>query len=240
MIGKTGLIRGAALLAAAVLPAPCAAATYTEFADRPSFSLATGAKITDRYEDPGYQSVMTDAQMSAVFGQATYFTYGGNVTDYNNVLPGFGVNGSYAYCSLCYGSFRLAFATTSMAVAGAIYGVGLDVTLNAAAAPPFKYSATVAFADGQVSSFELPYVPESYPAHPDARFWGITSDEGIVSIDFVSHATTGDERTYLIIDNLTIASPVPLPAPLLPTLAAAGWLARLARRGRRVQFTERH
>lgn len=207
------------------------ARTVHVFLDRGLFTLGTGISITDDYENPSYnyQRGMTDSEMSAVLNETSYFTYGGNITNYNNIMVGFGVEGSNAYCSLCYGSFKLSFDNTSLTNAGGVYGVGLDITNNSGYVSPYKYSATVRFAGNQISSFELPYVLSAYPANPLHQFWGITSDEAIHSIDFISYSSDATlEQTFLIIDNLTIAaSPVPVPTAaflMLTGLGIVGWI----------------
>jgi hypothetical protein len=226
----------AAVAAIALLAATAAsAADSTTFLQRQAFDLASGERVIDDYENANYQHVMTDAAMSAVLGETDYFTYGGNVVDYNNIMPGFGVGGSKGYCSLCYGSFRLSFDTTSMSRGGAVHGVGLDLAENGGVDPAFRYAALVTFGDGSTASFDLPFVAEAYPAPPDHRFWGITSDAGIRSVDFISHASSGPERTYLIIDNLTLAAAmVPERSTLALMLAGLGvvGVATQRRRGR--------
>jgi hypothetical protein len=180
------------------------------FSQRDNFYSATGARVVDDFENQKYINVMSDATMSAVVGETEYYTYGGNIADYNNTMTGFGAGGSKAYCSLCYGSFRLSFQHTSISMAGGVYGVGIDVTENAGAMLPYKYSALVTFANGTTERFEVPYVAPLYPSIPSIKFWGITAESGIRSVDFLSYSSAGPDRTYLIIDNLTIsAAPVP-------------------------------
>jgi hypothetical protein len=151
--------------------------------------------------------------MSAVLGQTTYLTYGGNITDYNNILSGFGADGSKGYCSLCYGSFRLSFGNTSLSSASGVYGVGIDITQNAGQDLSFGYSAKVTFGNGSTNTFGLPRIQNTYPSTTPV-FWGITSDVNVRSIDLISYSSNASDpnRTFLIIDNLTIAAaPVPLP-----------------------------
>lgn len=191
-------------------------AASTTFSDRSAFYKSGGVYVIDNYENPSYKSVMTDAAMSAVLGETDYFTYGGNIVNYNNILPDFGVDGSNAYCSLCYGSFRLSFTSTSLTNVDGIYGIGIDITENGGAIFPYRYSALVTFADSSTASVGLPYVAARYPAIPSHEFWGITSIKNIRSIDFISYSSSGPDRTFLIIDNLTImAAPVPEQSTLL-------------------------
>jgi len=209
---KSRLLGAVCLCALTVICTSSNAATITIFSDRSSFLSSTGTSIVDDYENSNYEQVMTDIEMSAVLGETEYYTYGGNVTNYNNVQgwPGYASN---AYCSLCYGSFVLSFIDTSLSEANGVYGAGIDIATNTTSTEPYyKYSAKVTFGDGSVNIFELPHVG---PGWPPTKFWGITSDAGIFSIDFMGYSsTTGDpNRTYLVIDNLTItASPVPIPA----------------------------
>ena len=204
-----------------LLPAPAFAGTAIVFSDRQAFALATGDFLTDDYENPGYQHVMSDAAMSGVFGQTQYFTYGGNVINYNNIMFGFGVEGSNAYCSLCYGSVRLVFDNTSLTTGGGVFGVGMDIIANSGAIPSFAYSARVTYADDTTGTFQLPYVPDVYPNPPVHQFWGFVADAQVRSLDLITHAASGAERTFFILDNLTIAS-APVPEPGSVALAAAG------------------
>lgn len=224
-------------IAYTLLVAVCVASSFngvnaaTVFDDRQAFLQSTGPKLVDNYENPQYQHVMSDAAMSAVTGETTYFTYGGNVTDYNNIMYGFGVNGSAAYCSLCYGSFRLTFDSTSLTTGAGVYGVGLRITQNLSTSdrPEYeKHAASVVFGDDTVVVYELPRVvvdPSEFP------FWGITSDTLIRSIDFIAYSSVGPERTFFIMDNLTIAAaPVPLPAGVWLVGSAIGLLGWAKRR----------
>jgi hypothetical protein len=220
------LVRHAIALLILLWAGHSAATEVTLFSQRQAYYAASGPRVIDNYESPDYQSVMTDAAMSAVLGETDYTTYGGNVVDYNNILPGFGVGRSHAYCSLCYGSFRLSFGDTSLASNGGVFGVGIDITANGGLVLPHVHSATVTFVGGAVATYLLPYVAEAYPARPNPQFWGITADAGIHSIDFVSHASSGPERTFLIIDNLTFSAPVPELSTL--ALLAAGLCALAA------------
>lgn len=206
----------------------------TIYSDRQSFRSSIGAYLTDDYEHPNYQHVMTDAEITAVLGETGYYTYGGNVTDYNNIMPtGFGVDGSQAYCSLCYGNFRLSFGASSLADSGSIFGVGLDITVNSGGQTgSYGYSALVTFGDDSTALLVLPYVADMYPSPPDYRFWGITSELGISSIDFIGYANSGEDRTYFIMDNLTIAtSPIPVPPAMWLMAAGLGGLVGAAARG---------
>jgi len=227
----TKKLRLAILSSTLLVSAESSAGTIKLFSDRQFFTLGTGISITDDYENSNYHTVMSDSEMSAVLGETTYFTYGGNIADYNNIIPGFGVDGGHSYCSLCYGSFRLSFDNTSLISAGGIYGLGMDITVNYGAIPFYKYTANITFGDGYISSFELPYVVPNYPAYPIYQFWGITSDLGIHSIDLISYSSSGVDRTFLHIDNLTIAaSPVPVPPLFVLILTGISMHVLVARR----------
>lgn len=190
------------------------AAAINTYSDRLSFSQSVGFAIIDDYENSGYASVMTDSEMSSVIGETTYYTYGGNISDYNNVQE-WSSSTTHVYCSLCYGSFILSFDGTSVSDDNGVYGVGIDIAMNSnTTAPYFAYSAKVTFGDGTMSVFGLPYVGPDWQTR---EFWGITSNLGILSIDFMSYSSVAVDpnRTFLQIDNLTIAaSPVPTPTAL--------------------------
>ncbi len=188
-------------------PSNAAIVVYT---GRSNFNGVTGNQIIDDYENAKYQHVMTDAYTSSVLGETTYFTYGGNINNYNNIIPGYGVGGGHSYCSLCYGSFVLSFGNATVTENGGVFAVGLDITYNTdnEMNPTNKHSANVTLVDGTTQLFQLPRVldPSEY------EFWGITSNIGIASVDFMAYSSTLPDRTFLHIDNLTIASPVPVPA----------------------------
>jgi hypothetical protein len=80
------------------------------FSDRHAFNLATRARIVDDFENQNYQHVMSDTAMSEVIGETEYFTYGGNVVNHNNIMPGFGVGGlkATALCVMAHSDYTIA------------------------------------------------------------------------------------------------------------------------------------
>lgn len=173
-----------------MLAAP-AFASSTYYDDRATFEAELDRMIIDDYEDPGYVFIQSNAIMTGVKGETEYHTTG--FGDLNIVQGG---AGSHSYCAGCNGSFRLGFQSTSVGTAEGVYGVGLEITGNAADVP---YFAFVTFADGATEDIALPI---------GASFWAVTAPELVESVHF--GLSGGDSTTAgsFAIDDLTIGDEV--------------------------------
>jgi hypothetical protein len=191
----------------------------TTYNSRDIFLNSVGPSVTDDYSSPGYGYDISDAEMSAVFGQTQYRS-----TSFPNInLVSAERADPTAYCAGCNGSFDLIFTSTTLGNANGVYGAGFDIVINEAFLGA-DASAIVTFGDGRRRDYALPTI--SYGPYP---FWGITSDTEIKEIDVVGPdglpSPSNDEPTRQItfaIDNLTIAAAQDasaLPEPSLGVLS---------------------
>ncbi len=189
-----------------VFAAGTANATTITYNDRPTFLSTLGSSVTDDYSGYGlpatgspYSLVLSDAAMSAVFGQTQYVTTGylnHNIITQNSLS-------SPDYCAGCNGSFRLVFTGTTVGTSNGVFGVGLDVVVN-----PYTEYAFVTFGDDHTQEFSL-----SGPG-----FFGITDPLGIKSIHFgeTNGVATKSSLYQFGIDNLTVGGPSTEPPPAVP------------------------
>ena len=201
------------LLAAIALPAVASSTIYN---DRTTFLNALSSSFTDDYENPAYQFIQSDSQMTAVEGQTSYMSTGFSNLDivFNDV------GSNHSYCAGCNGSFILDFTHTTFGTSNGVFGVGLDVVdVNQG------YFATVFLGNGTEEQYALP-APGS--------FWGITNPDLINHICFgPANCGTTTSQSFAL-DNLTIGTPAggttPEPSTLITLgsglLACAGILRR--------------
>ena len=214
-------------IAAVFGAAPAHAATV--YAGRPTFEATLATSVVDDYEAPGYSSIPDDMTMSAVVGETDYVT---TFFDNNNYVgtagDGSGSTASNIYCAGCNGSFLLSFTTTSVGSADGVYGVGLEF-FNSIETEP--YHAFVTFGDGSTQDIVMDTATTASMA-----FFGITSPDLIRSIHFGLEDGGATSIGYFGIDNLTLGSPVPLPAALY--LFGSGLLLVFAKAIRRRALPE--
>jgi hypothetical protein len=181
----------------------------TTYNSRDIFLNSVGQSITDDYSSPGYGFGLTDAEMSAVFGQTQYRTTS-FPEEVNLVTEERG--DPTAYCAGCNGSFDLIFTNTTLGNSSGVYAAGFDIVFNDGSRGAYA-SAVVTFGDGNIRDYALPsggYVLD--------EFWGITSDSEIQEIQIVGPDGNPSPADYLMpqidlgIDNLTIASAQDAPA----------------------------
>jgi PEP-CTERM motif len=212
----------AATTALVGLASTSASAATTLYSNRGSFLSALGAQVTDSYSPaqgyaPGF-SILSNAAMSAVFGETDYET-----TGFSN-LNIVGGAGPATYCAGCNGSFRLTFTSTSVGTASGVFGAGADILFHGASLQG-PYTALVNFGDSSSAVYALAL---------GNSFFGISSDQLIRSITFGPNPsnTTGGA---IGIDNLTIGSEgsiaaVPEPASWALMIAGFGLVGSAMRR----------
>jgi hypothetical protein len=162
----------------------------TIYTDRSLFVGALGTSLTDSYSPAdGYPvgfASLSNAAMSAVFGETQYLTTGHSNANY--------ILSDETYCAGCNGSFQLDFRATSIGTAQGVFGAGVDILANS---PSLPYYAYVSFGNGTTGNYALP---------SDISFFGITSPDLISTIHFGlsgGNPTTGGSFK---IDNLTIGT----------------------------------
>jgi hypothetical protein len=188
----------AAAAIAAVGAAP--AESVTLFASRAAFTAVAGELLIDDYEDPGYAEFQDDASMNAVKGLTRYETT--FFADFDEVID---VSGQHVYSGgFTSGSFRLDFTADSLG-GGGVRAVGFDYGNNVTS----PYVAFVRFADGSSENFLLNAAPFVLPRLPD--FFGLTSDVEItqIHIGLADGGATSDN--IFVLDDLSVAKPVPEP-----------------------------
>lgn len=205
------------VLLASVLPAAAAAAP-TFYNNRAAFQAALSSSFTDDYENPAYQFIQNDAQMTAVNHETRYMS-----TGFLNLDIVFNDQGNnHSYCAGCNGSFELFFDNTTFGGSNGVFGVGLDVVdVNDG------YTAYITFGDNTTMNVLLP---------PAGSFFGVTDTTGIKSICFgLPNCGTTTSLSFAM-DNLTIGSggaTTPEPTTLLTfgsgLFAVAGVLRRKLR-----------
>ncbi len=201
------------LLAAIALPA---GASSTIYSDRTTFLTALSSSFTDDYENPSYQFIQSDSQMTAVEGQTSYMSTGFSNLDivFNDV------GSNHSYCAGCNGSFILDFTNTTFGTSSGVFGVGFDIVdVNEG------YFATVFLGNGTEEQYALP---------PPGSFWGITNPDLINHICFGPADCGTTTSQSFALDNLTIGASsggtTPEPSTLITLgsglLACAGVLRR--------------
>jgi hypothetical protein len=230
---------GSLFLTSEVMAAP------TYFADRASFLAAVGTTITDDYSGytptPNNPVVLTNTQMSSVLGETVYESI--SFSDLNLVgnvyIYGDGTN----YCAGCNGNFRLLFDDTSLSIGGGIFGVGVDIVLHTSRHSSIGSvipgdtvvdgTVLAEFSDGSVEAITVPADVGFFG--PEVFFLGLVDERGIRSLTIGTEPLP--QRHLWVIDNLTVASAVPLPTPImllcsaLPVFLAAARPWRPTRRG---------
>ena len=177
-----------------------ALAGTTQFSTSSSFLSGLGAAVVDDYENPGYHFSQNDPAMSGVLSQTSYQT--GTWINLNEVL---GDASGHLYCSGCNGVFTLKFSSTSLSTPQGVFAVGFDYFNS----PDFPFEALVKFGNGSIGFYGL---NTYYDSFLHRWFFGLQSTLGIESITFGPH--NGDPtKGYFDIDNLTIGSALPSPAP---------------------------
>ena len=177
----------------------------TVYADRPAFEATLGKSVVDDYENSGYTNAQDDLTMSAVVGETDYVATAWTDGDYVGPAgDSSGLTASNIYCAGCNGSFRLSFTTSSVGSADGVYGVGFEFFNSIE-----PYHAFVTFGDGSTQDIVMDTATTASMA-----FFGITSPDLIRSIHFGLEDGGATSIGYFGIDNLTLGSPVPLPAAL--------------------------
>lgn len=206
----------ATILVAVVVPAHAATTTYGSSA---TFLAALTSSVTDEYgEDSGYSGVfqtLSDADMSAVFGQTEYTSTG---FSNNNIL----FSGAYSAGAAGSGSFILGFLTTSFSNANGVSGVGFDVLFNDNGLLP--YDALVTFGDNSQAIYGLG------TGGGVGGYFGITSTNRIKAINFGPGGGISQTGAFAI-DNLSVGG-VPEPASWAMLIAGFGFVDAAARRRR--------
>jgi hypothetical protein len=214
------ILVAAAMAAAALLTRPASALTI--FDDRTPFVAAAGPLLTDDYEDPGYAEFQGDAAMNAVKGLTRYETT--NFPDFDEVIA---FEGDHVYAGgFTSGSFRLDFTAESLGGRG-VHSVGFDYANNVQT----PYVAFVEFADGSSRDFALQSAPFALPDTP--HFFGLVSPVAITSIHIGLAGGGATFANFFILDDLSVAAPVPEPGT--GVLLGAGIAILAAVRGRRAE-----
>ncbi|ARU59465.1 hypothetical protein OLMES_5485 [Oleiphilus messinensis] len=200
------------------------------YSDRALFENELVTQLTDDFENSAYTTNLTDAGMSAVFGETSYQSTGFN--NLNMVTQ----SGDQYYCSGCNGSFLLDFTGSRLVTGNGVYGVGFDFLTER---PIFGNSseffhAWVTFGDGSTQDYALPETSGF-----DFQFFGITSLLKIESIHFglANGGATTDQSLYFGLDDLTLGSDIfiSLPEPSTWTLFAGGLLFVAYRKSKRLR-----
>ena len=195
-------------LTALLLISASAQATVITYGNRAAFEANPGTIISDDYENAGYGSLQSDAQMSAVVGETQY-----TATGHSNVNIVFSTGSNILYCAGCNGSFRLDFSSTSVSGAGGVFGVGFDYFNS-----QFPlYHAFVTFVDNTTVDFALNQV-----SFPNLNFFGITADELIKTIHLGLANGGATQEGSFGQDNLTLIGNIRQTVPEPTTLALMG------------------
>lgn len=193
-----------ALVVIAYTAQPIWATTIT-FSDRPNYESTLDTIVIDDYEDPNYEYIQTDIEMSAVVGETSYKSTG--FTDLNFVPSDY-------YCTGCNSSYEMNFTGTSVSEGNGVFGVGFDFFNSDTP----TYNAYVTFGDNSIMDIQLPVAEFS-----NRQFFGITSDKLIKTMHLGLAGGVSTIDGSFGQDNLTIGTQVPEPtAVLLIAIGIAG------------------